>query len=204
MWCPRGLDCLRLLPRVSWGEEFEGRVLNGAFHRERKQSRDAVHPELGRVKEERGANESRNRVRPYHFLGEFGVFLSHWSLRWVFGTRGVHRMVSAATRGSLVLKFSLTPRWEGPGAFLSLGSRDCFQRREFRESNRSWVGGHVVEEFLVVRKLLVHYFLLYGLLYGVTRVSFTDRVLSRRGERSKLSSNEASIDRGPVSPEPES
>jgi hypothetical protein len=38
--------------RVSWGEEFEGRVLNKAFHRERHQSRDVVHPELGRFGEE--------------------------------------------------------------------------------------------------------------------------------------------------------
>ena len=98
MWCPRALDGLRFMLRVSWGDEFEGRVLNGAFHRERQQSRDDVHPALGRVREERGAYEGRNRVRPYHFWGEFGVFLSHWSLRWVFGTRGVHRMVSAATR----------------------------------------------------------------------------------------------------------
>jgi len=104
VWRSRGPYCLRLLLRVRWGEECKGRVLNGAFHRERQQSRDVVHPELGRFREERGAYEGRDRVRPYHSWGDFGVFMSRgplwWGQNWVFGTRGVHRMASAATRGS--------------------------------------------------------------------------------------------------------
>jgi hypothetical protein len=36
VWRPIVPNSLRLLPRVSWGEELEGRVLRGAFHRERQ------------------------------------------------------------------------------------------------------------------------------------------------------------------------
>jgi len=63
---------------------------------------------------------------------------------------------------------------------------------------------HVVEELVVVRKLLVHDLRLDGLLKKVPGVGFTDRVLGRNFKGSSLDSCGASVYGGSVCLEPNS
>jgi len=71
------------------------------------------------------------------------------------------------------------------------------------KGDMSWVCGHVVEEFLVVGKLLVQDFRLDKLLNEVPRVSFASGIFGRRGEGSKFSSIGATVYGGSVGPDPE-
>ena len=112
--------------------------------------------------------------------------------------------MGAAARGSCVLNFFFTPHWEGSGAFQSRCGGDSRQRGEFRECDRSWVCCQTVEEFLVIRKLLVLDLGLNGLLHEVPCMSFADMVFGSRGEGNQLGSCGATVYGGSVGPEPES
>ncbi len=65
------------------------------------------HPKLVGLREERGGHESRNHVVACQVQGDFVFSMSRGALRWMQGwargTRGVHCLVAAATRGAAAM-----------------------------------------------------------------------------------------------------